>query len=292
MDGKFIGVVAALLVSASWAAGTVTLKKVGDELSSFAMTLFKGLVSLVLLAVPLFFLGFERMDAQTLMLLGFSGLLGIAVGDTCFFEALKDLGPLPLVLLMIVGQILTIVFAVVFLGERPTWIKWAGIALVLVGIAVVLSGNLGGGRFTVGLRGLAFGMVSVLSMAVGSILVKQALGADTGTLQATLVRMAAGTGGMVVYGLLARKIGAWMNPFREMRVVVPFVSAVVIVTYGAFWLGTVAFKHLDLHVAQPLVSLEPLFVLPLAAVFLKEKTTWRAAGGTAVSVAGVVLLCI
>ena len=105
MDDRVIGIVAALLVSASWAAGTVILKKVGDELSSFAMTLFKGLVSLVLLALPLLFFGLGPMSMPALLLLALSGLLGIAVGDTFFFEALKDLGPLSLVLLMMIGQV-------------------------------------------------------------------------------------------------------------------------------------------------------------------------------------------
>ncbi|MGD9782627.1 MAG: DMT family transporter [Kiritimatiellia bacterium] len=291
MDERIIGIAAALLVSASWAAGTVLLKKVGDELSSFAMTLFKGLVSLVLLALPLLVLGLGPVSASSLWLLGLSGMLGIAVGDTLFFEALKDLGPLSLVLLMMIGQVSTVVFAVVFLGEDPTWIKWVGIALVMAGMLVVLSANLGGDKFAMGVRGVAFGLASVLCMSAGSILMKQALNDGMGTLQATFVRMLAGTAGLFVFGLFARKIGAWMNPFREARVALPFISAIAIVTFGAFWLTAVAFKYMPLHVATPLISLEPLFVLPLAAVFLKERITWRAASGTAVSVAGVVMLC-
>ena len=53
-----------------------------------------------------------------------------------------------------------------------------------------------------------------------------------------------------------------------------------------------AWKYADAATANTLISTEPVFVLPLAAIFLKEKIALRAVAGTAVTVPGIVLLCL
>ncbi len=288
---KAVGVAAALGSALSWAAAAVLLKTVGDGLSSLAMTLAKGAISVVLIASVVALSGFAPMGRDAIVLLALSGLLGIAVSDTCFFEALKDLGPLPLVLLMLLGQVATVMLAVLFLGERPSPAAWAGIVLVVSGVGIVLTTNLAGAGRAAGLRGIAFGAVSVLGMSASTVIAKMAL-ADVSAMQATLVRMAAGTVGVLVLGGAAGRLGAWMIPFAEAGVAVRFFGAVGIVTFGGFWLSLLAIKSLDVSTANTLIAAEPVFVLPLAAIFLREKIRGRAVAGTFVAVAGVVLLCL
>jgi drug/metabolite transporter (DMT)-like permease len=288
---KVIGIAAALASSFSWALGTVLLKSVGNGISSLAMTLAKGAISLVLIAVVLAFSGFSPMGTEALVLLSLSGLLGIALSDTCFFEALKDLGPLSLVLVLLLGQVATVIFAVVFLGERPSPAAWIGIGLVMSGLGVVLTADLSGGSRTGGLRGIAFGLVSLLSMAVSTIIAKKAL-TDVSAMQATFVRMASGTLGIFIIGGATGRLGVWMNPFADPRVATRFLLAACVVTFGGFWLSLLAIKNLDVSLANTLIATEPVFVLPLAAVFLREKITGRAVAGTFVAVAGIVLLCL
>jgi drug/metabolite transporter (DMT)-like permease len=286
-----LGISAALGSSLSWAMGTVLLKTVGDGISSLAMTLAKGAISLVLITVVLAVSGLSPMGREALVLLSLSGLLGIAVSDTCFFEALKDLGPLPLVLVLLLGQVLTVVFAVLFLGERPSPAAWVGIGLVLCGLGIVLTADLSGGSRTGSMRGFAFGLASLLSMAVSTIIAKKAL-ADVSAMQATFVRMAAGTLGIFILGGATGRLGAWMNPFADLRVATRFFLAVCVVTFGGFWLSLLAIKNLDVSLANTLIATEPVFVLPLAAIFLREKITGRAVAGTFVAVAGIVLICL
>jgi drug/metabolite transporter (DMT)-like permease len=288
---KVVGISAALASSISWAIGTVLLKTVGDGISSPAMTLAKGVISIVLLAAVLALSGVAPMGRDALILLSLSGLLGIALSDTCFFEALKDLGPLPLVLMMLLGQVLTVVFAVLFLGERPSSTAWIGIVLVVSGIGVVLTANLSGAIRTAGLRGIAYGSLSLVGMAASTIVAKMAL-TDVSAMQATLVRMAAGTLGIFLLGGATGRLGAWMNPFSSTRVATQFFLAVCVVTFGGFWLSLLAIKCLDVSTANTLISTEPLFVLPLAAIFLGEKITGKAIAGTFVAVVGIALLCL
>jgi drug/metabolite transporter (DMT)-like permease len=280
-----IGISAALASSFSWALGTVLLKTVGDGISSLAMTLAKGAISLVLIRGS----GLRGLSPWEEALVCSLSVLGIALSDTCFFEALKDLGPLSLVLVLLLGQVATVVFAVAFLGERPSPAAWIGIGLVMSGLGVVLTADLSGRGRTGGMRGIAFGLVSLLSMAASTIIAKKAL-SDVSAMQATFVRMASGTLGIFILGGTTGRLGAWMNPFadRGWR----HGSSRCASSPGVSGFLCCAIKNLDVSTANTLIATEPVFVLPLAAILLREKITGRAIAGTFIAVAGVVLLCL
>jgi drug/metabolite transporter (DMT)-like permease len=224
-------------------------------------------------------------------LLILSGLLGIALGDTFFFEALQDLGPHVLVLLLMLGQVVTVILAVLFLGETPTPIVWTGIMLVVVGIGIVLYPKLSDQQHKSRWRGIVFGLLSVLCMSVSLIIAKLGL-ASVSAIQATFIRMLSGTVGMLFFGIATRSLRYWVLPFRDLKLVSNFCIAVCVITFGGFWLSLVAIKYVDVSIANTLNSTEPLFILPLAAIFLKEKITLQAIIGTIIAVLGVVFLCM
>lgn len=230
------------------------------------------------------------MEWQPLWLLVWSGLLGIALGDTFFFEALQGLGPHAVVLLLMLGQVLTVVLAVVFLGETPTPTTWFGIVLVVSGVGIVLYAKFWGEQGTSRGRGIMFGLLSVLCMSVSTIIAKQGLG-SVSAIQATFIRMLSGTAGMLLLGVGAGQVKGWMEPFADSKLAGHFIVAVCVVTFGGFWLSLVAIKYVEVSIANTLISTEPLFILPLAAIFLKEKITLPALVGTMSTIPGIFLLC-
>jgi drug/metabolite transporter (DMT)-like permease len=126
----------------------------------------------------------------------------------------------------------------------------------------------------------------------GSIIIaKQGLAAVS-ALQATFIRMLAGTTGMLCFGLVTRQLRRWVLPFRDPKLVGVFLISVGVITFGGFWLSLVAIKHVDVAIANTLSSTEPLFILPLAVIFLKEKLESRAILGTLVTLFGIILLCL
>ncbi|MFO1430427.1 MAG: DMT family transporter [Candidatus Competibacteraceae bacterium] len=291
MDARFIGITAALGSAVSWALGSILFKQLGERISSPAMTWAKGVISLLLLAIALAIVGFEKMEWWPLWLLVWSGLLGIALGDTFFFEALQGLGPHAVVLLLMLSQVLTVVLAVVFLGETLTPTTWTGIVLVVGGVGIVLYAKLSGEQGLWRWRGIMFGLLSVLCMSVSIIIAKPAL-ASISALQATFIRMGSGTAGMLLLGAGAGQLRGWIQPFEDKVLARRFVIAVCVITFGGFWLSLVAIKYVDVAVANTLISTEPLFILPLAAIILKERITLPALIGTASTIPGIFLLCI
>lgn len=292
MNPEFIGISAALLSAASWAAGAILFKKVGEIASPFGMTLSKGLVSIILLGIAMVFIGYDTISLNSVMLLCLSGILGIAVGDTLFFAALQDLGPNTLIVFFMSGQILTALLAVAFLGEIPPLKTWIGIAITTIGIGTVLRAKILADKekMSTGIRGVILGILFMLSMSVSIIIAKPAL-ASVSTVWATFIRLSAGTVAMLIFGLSTGKITDWINPFLNKKMLILFISSVFVVTFGGFWLSIVAIKYVDVAIANTLGATEALFVIPLSYIFLKERVGKIEIGGTLLAVCGVLLIC-
>jgi drug/metabolite transporter (DMT)-like permease len=285
-----IGILAALGSAASWSLGAVLFKGLGESLSSFAMTLVKGGVSVVLLgALTIITGGYGHVGGDAWLYLVLSGLLGIALSDTFFFGALKETSPQALTLLFTLGQVVTVLLAVLLLGERLPLRGWAGIGLIIAGVSVGMFPSLAE-RGRSSLRGVLLGLASILLMSVSAVLTKKGL-AEVSTLCATFIRMLAGTLGMLVVGIATRRLRGWVSPFRDPRLARRFALSVCVITLGGFWLAIVAFKYTSVAVANSLIATEPVFVLPVAAFFLRERVTPRAAAGAVIATLGVVLLC-
>lgn len=289
MDLTVIGMMAALGSAASWALGSVLFRRLGDHLPPVALTFAKGVTSVVLLGVVLVIIGFEAIGMKAWLLLILSGLLGIALGDTLFFLALNNLGAHAVVILFTLGQVLTVILAVFWLGEQPQPLDWAGISLILGGVTIVMWTRISGEEGRTGIVGALYGLLSVIAMAVSIIIAKEAL-ATTGSIQATFIRMVAGTIGIFLFSQATGRMLGELSALRQPRLLGFFLLSVGVVTFGGFWLSLVAIAHLDVAIANTLNATEPLFVLPLAAFMLKERITPPVILGSLVTVGGIILI--
>ena len=129
------------LGSAVFAALTAIFAKVGVAgVDSDLATLIRTVVILVVLSAFVYATG-KWTDPTTLSpkTLTFLTLSGLATGASwvCYFRALKvgdasKVAPVDKLSLLLVA-----IFAVIFLGERPSLREWGGIALVGAGVLVL-----------------------------------------------------------------------------------------------------------------------------------------------------------
>jgi drug/metabolite transporter (DMT)-like permease len=289
LNAEAIGIAAALGSAASWALGSVLFKRLGDVMSPIALTFAKGAVGTALLLAVTGPLAVQPLPYEPLLLLVLSGLIGIAAGDTFFFIALRSLGAQAVVVLLTLGQVLTVLLAVLWLGERPRAGEWLGISLVVSGVATVMWFRLGVENRRSGLAGLLWGLLAVVAMAVSTIIAKEALD-ESGSLQATFIRMLAGTVGIFLVGGAMGQLRGTLTPLRQPGFAALFLASVVTVTFGGFWLSLLAIQKIDVAVANTLSSTEPLLVLPIAAFVLKESLTVPVLLGSALAVLGIACL--
>ncbi|MBV8912221.1 MAG: DMT family transporter, partial [Acetobacteraceae bacterium] len=264
-DGVLIGAAAALASAGSWALGSVLFRRLGDVLAPVTLTAAKGVVGAAMLLLVFWPLATAPVAPGTWALLGGSGLLGIALGDTLFFMALNRLGAQAVVLLLTLGQVLTVLLAVFWLGERPGAAGWTGIALVISGVTAVMWLRMQAEGGQTQRTGILCGLGAVVCMAVSIVIAKQALEAGENSVQATLIRMLAGTAGAVALGVVSgQKLGQLVPAFRP-EFALFFLLSVAVVTFGGFWLSLFAIQHAGVAIASTLGSLEPVLVLPFAA---------------------------
>ena len=287
---RVLGAFAALGSAASWALGSVLFKQLGETLQPVVLTATKGIAGAAMLALVLRSLAFQPVPSGAVVLLVLSGLLGIAAGDTLFFMALNRLGAQAVVLLLTLGQVLTVLLAVAWLGERPEPAAWAGIALVTGGVTAVMWSRLRGEGGRSELPGVLLGLAAVVCMAVSTVIAKQAMDAGSNSAQATLVRMVAGTAGAMLLGAAMGQRMSSLQPLLSPRFAGFFLLSVGVVTFGGFWLSLVAINYAGVAVANTLGSLEPVLVLPFAAVLLQERITPPVLAGSLAATTGVVLL--
>lgn len=286
---SIVGIAAGLGSAASWAIGAILFKRIGTRLSPIVMTLGKSGLGALFLGIALVFAGATIPGTHDLVMLVASGLVGIAISDVLFFAALQELSPKTLVILLTVGQVNAALLAMAFLGEFPPWVAWCGIALILSGVSVVLwpSGGEPGPRES--RRGIALGLASSICMSGSGVMAKAAL-ADVSALEGTFIRMLAGFGGIAAVLLFRGKLFSSLGDFSKQGLAAPFLGAVSVITFGGFWLSLLAIKNLQVAVANSLLSLEPVLVLPLAALILKERVLGREIAGALLATAGVIVL--
>ena len=129
------------ILSAIFAALTAIFAKVGVEgINSDLATLIRTVIVLITLSLILFATGqFSHpgpVSAKSWLFLLLSGL-GTGASWLCYFRALK-LGPATLVApIDKLSVVLVALFGVTFLGERPSWNGWLGIALIAAGAVLI-----------------------------------------------------------------------------------------------------------------------------------------------------------
>jgi len=290
LDSNSLGILAALGSAASWAIGAVLFKHLGESLSSFAMTLVQGALSVILLGtLTLLTCDYNSIGYDAYFYLVLSGIVGISISGTFFFSALKMVSAQVITLLFVLGQVITVLLACYLLGETLPLSGWLGIALIITGITIgIFPRELSKRESTV--RGIVYGLISVILMSVAVILTKKGLTAEVSTLHATFIRMLAGTSGILVVGIITGNLGGWVAPFRDVQLIAKFSIAVCIITFGGFWLAIVAFKYTNVVVASSLISTEQIFVLPVSALLLKNKISGQSITGAVIATTGIIAL--
>ncbi len=294
LSWHLIGCLAALGSAVAWAVGSILFRRIGDHASPLGMNLGKGILGLVLLGIALLVVGSVPMSGRTVFYLAVSGIIGIALGDTFFFMALVRLDPRLTLLLATVGQVATVLGAMVFLGERPGALAWVGIPLVLGGVTWVMAEQMpheDGADKRLRLAGIGWGLAASLCISGGFLMAKVGL-EDVSALQGTFWRFVFGMAGLATFGWIRGELSVWLRPFASAGLLRRIVVAVLVITFGGFWLTMVGYKYTDASVATILMSTEPLFILPLARIFMQERVTPRAIVGALIAVAGVIFILL
>ena len=271
-----VGILCSIGTALLWAASVIMFKMSGDVLSPTALNLFKGIVTLVLLAPTLWIGGvpvFNSHPPSDWLMFGISGIMGITLADNFFFMALKRLGAGFWAVVESLYLPLMIMFSHVFLGESIGLRGMIGASLVAMGI---LAGSYSGKRSGLSRRnflsGLGLGVLAVCFLAGSIVLVKPLLG-QTNILWASFVRLLAGVAGLLIITAIhpeRRTIVGVLKPTAAWKTALP---GAIVGNYLAVLAWLAGLKYTLVAIAAILNQLATIFTFVLAAMFLREPVT-------------------
>lgn len=293
-----LGESSALLAAVTWAVGATLFGKFvrGGTFEPAALNLVKGAVAGVAMLATVLVRGevgaLAAADGTSLWLFALSGLLGLAIGDTVYFAAMKELGVRRAMLLLSTAPVFAAVGGLVFLDEPLDLRTSLGVLLAVGGTAAVV-GEAGGSAPIPGdaRKGLALGLAAGILQALGALLGRKAFATGLPPLAAAGVRTWAATLALLLFSLGSGRFVRWTTPFRSRERFVPVAAIALLGSYLGIWLSQVAVAQAaSVAIAATLLATPPLFALLLGRALGGEPAGARAVMGTAIAFGGVVLL--
>ena len=307
MGSHFIGEIAALCTAALWTTCSILFASAGRRIGAFSVNALRIALAVILLAgahlirqgtiIP------AANDTQWLYL-ALSGIIGLALGDLCYFSSLVMIGPRRGVLLMSIAPIFSAITAYLLLREVLGLWSIIGIVTTLSGVTIViLESEEASGESPVSRRrktlGTFLGLGGALGQGIGLVIAKYGMFAaadDPGTpldpLSATLIRMIGGAAFIWVAVLLTGRTREVLNSFANRAAVTRTVGGAVSGPFLGVWLSMIAVSYTLAGVAATLMSLMPVMVIPFVWVLYKQRTSRRGTLGALIAVGGVAILLL
>jgi drug/metabolite transporter (DMT)-like permease len=309
---EYTGEIAALAASAVWATASLMFARLGEDIGALVLNTLKCVIALILMLGTLYVLDGiiwpAGLSTGETVALAASGLVGLTIGDTAYFNALNRLGPRRTLLLSALTPPMTALLAIPVLSEPLTWQLGVGMLLTMGGVVWVIMERHPGvrpervrekvdeeqleGRLSrIEKVGIAFGITAALCQATGNVLTKLG-GSEISALEISIVRLVFGIFGLaLILGALGRMMQT-TKPMKNLRTFGILFAATFLGTFMGIWLMNAGLRYTQTGIASTLSSTSPIFILPLAYFIEGEDLTARSILGACIAVVGVAVLFV
>jgi drug/metabolite transporter (DMT)-like permease len=298
---------AALLTTLLFSVSAICGQRAARQIGGVEANFWRLCIAAAFLALWANFFG-TRMEGEALPVFALSGLLGIGLGDTGYFQALTRLGTRRTVL---ISQCLTAPAAALtewlWMGTKLNWGEIVFIAVILTGVAVAMAP---GEHLEISPRqmreGVAYGLLAALGGALGAVLSRKAYAVafaagehpDPGTTGYQRVLGGALVPAIILLAAKWRSAGAHGGVFESKALHVSREK------WGRIWpwvlgnglagqtLGVSAMQwaleKTPTGIVTAIIAMTPVVLLPMTRVVDGEKIGMRSLAGAMIGVAGVI----
>lgn len=254
------GYMLAALAAACWATGGLMAKWLflGTGYRVLPTELSGARAVIAFAMVLVYLVVFNRRDLhieprRDLPFLVAFGVFGLAMVHLTYFMAIERTNVPTAILLEYLAPILVLVVSVLFLGERFTWALPAGVALSVMGCALVV-GAIGGTGLKVSPSGIAWGLASAVFFAGYTVMGKYASGRFSPWTLLCYGLGAASVFWLIVLGGPAPMLRLLADPTR-LAIVTTMSLVSTVVPFSAF---LHALTYIDATKASITATLEPV----------------------------------
>lgn len=293
--------IAALLAALCWAGSSVLSIGPARAMGSMAyvrwrITIVVGIMLGYLIVTGQIQTALLSIPMQSVLILLFSGVLGIWFGDSMLFRALPRLGPRRTSILFATNAPMQVVLGIVFLHESFSFNSAIGCFLVVCGtyLAIVFGKRASQQHEWEDVKGLlivgiTLGLLAALGQALGAFIAKPVMSTGISPVGATIIRI---TGAMLIFWvsvtlpLPSQRIKCEMTPKIWAMTAI---SGTVGMALGMSFL-LYALRHGELGITAVLSSTSPVLLLPIIWYRTKERPAAGAWVGAILAVTGVALI--
>lgn len=293
---------AAILTSCLWTGSSILFTAAGRRIGFFSVNAYRSAMAVGLLGCAHAVLLGSILPAASngqWFWMGLSGIVGLGVGDFGLFAAYVLIGPRRSVLVMASSPIFASVGAYLLLNETFSPLSILGVAVTLTGIVVVLleREEEPEEKIDLGKRktwGILAGLIAAMGQGFGVVLSKKGmyLGVSVAmnSLSAALIRMTVATLFVWTCALFWGKLPELHKAVKDRGGMKYAAGGALIGPFVGMTLSMVAVAYAQAGVAQTLMSLAPVIIIPVVWVIYRERTNWRGILGAVIAVIGVAIL--
>ena len=302
LDPNIVGETAAVATSCLWTITSLFFTSAGKKIGSLSVNAYRTVMAvgfLVLTHAILLGTILPMATNEQWFWMGVSGVVGLGIGDLAYFGALVAIGPRRSVLLMASSPIFTSIVAYLMLGETIPGLAILGIAITLGGIVVViLEEEERSGEAPVSKRlrsyGVFLALIGAIGQGVGLVLSKKGIYLNPemtlDPLSATLMRMILGALFVWIIAAVAKRLPELRKAIKSKEGIRQTAAGAFVGPFLGVTLSMVAVTYSSAGIAQTLMSLMPVLIIPVVWVLYKQRTSLRGILGAAVAVIGVAIL--
>ena len=296
-----LGEFAALLTTVFWTITALAFEVTSKRIGSMHVNLLRLALATVFLTVfSYFYRGlFLPLDADlhTWIWLAVSGIVGFVIGDYCLFKAYIITGARVAMLMMTLAPVFAALSAWIILGEVMSITNLLAMIITLAGIALVIFNRTKGAvaknkySMTYPAKGIILGIIAAAGQGVGIVLSKYGM-KDYDPFAASQIRVITG---FVGFAILFFMLGRWKElpaSFRDAKAMKWLVVGSIFGPFLGVSFSLIAVQHTNAGIAQTIMSLTPVLIIPPAVYFNKEKVSLREIIGAFVAVCGVVMFFV
>ena len=302
MDLNIVGEAAAIATSCIWTISSIFFTSAGKKIGSLGVNAYRTVMAVGFLVLTHMILLGSFLPVATSaqwFWMGLSGVIGLSIGDSGLFTAYVLIGPRRSLLLMALAPIFAGVGAYLMLRETIPAFDLVGMAVTLVGVVVViLEREELSGEVAVPKKLKSYGVLSGLIAAAGQggglVLAKKGIELypelTLNPLSATLMRMILGALVLWIVLLIAGRWSELRMAIRNRRGMSETAAAAILGPFLGVTLSMVAVTYTQAGVAQTLLSLMPVMIIPVVWLLYKQKTSWRGILGAVTAIIGVAMI--
>lgn len=288
----YIGEISAIVASIIWATGATFFTLAVRNIGPYKLNLIRlNLAFLFLLIIQIITnrtLLPPEANSDHILWLAISGIIGLVIGDLCYFGALRFIGVRITMLFFTLAPPFAALSEWLILGDAISKGAISGMIIVIFGIIIVIKQK-GKENKSISKIGILLATLAAICQGLGLTISKLGIG-SLSAIDATYIRMMAATTSFILFYLLFFR---FLPEYKNNKGNITYIYAFFGAFFGPF-LGVIlsmnAIKYTYSGIAQTLLSLTPITIIPFSIFVFKEKINLQTIIGTLVALSGVAIL--